>query len=332
MLELIEQALRRKNALYYWVLIPLSGVFAAIAAFRRWAYKIGLLKSYPLAVPVIVVGNIHVGGSGKTPAVIWLVEQLKKNGYNPAVISRGYGGTAKTPTAVTQNSAPSQVGDEPVLIAQRAQCPVWVGQNRVAVGQALLQSNPQCNVIISDDGLQHYRLKRDIEIAVVGSDFKPDENLLPAGTLREPVSRLKTVDAVINNGHTLIEQGYFMQLSGEQFVNLANPAITATAANFQRQSIKAFAGIGKPARFFDHLRQLGLTFVGVEFADHHIYTAQELTKMGGDVLMMTEKDAVKCQAFAQANYWTLPVSAQIDANLMPLILTKLKQKLGVKKT
>jgi tetraacyldisaccharide 4'-kinase len=180
--------------------------------------------------------------------------------------------------------------------------------------------------------LQHYRLKRDIELAVVGSDFKPNENLLPAGTLREPISRLKTVDAVINNGHTLIEQGFLMQLNGDQFVNLVNPAKTATAANFQRHSIKAFAGIGKPDRFFEHLRQLGLTFVGVEFADHHLYTAQDLTKMGGDVLIMTEKDAVKCQAFAQANYWTLPVSAQIDANLMPLILSKLKQKLGVKKT
>jgi tetraacyldisaccharide 4'-kinase len=325
--EFVQHAWRRKDAFFYLVLIPLSWLFAVITAFRRWAYQLGILKSYALPVPVIVVGNINLGGSGKTPVVIWLVEQLKKNGYKPAVISRGYGGSVSLPTSVDANSQASVVGDEPVLIASRAQCPVWVGANRVHVANELLKAYPECDVIISDDGLQHYRLKRDIEIVVVDADSsKNNARLLPAGPLREPLDRLNTVDAVICNGQKNSDSAYQMQLVGEQFYNLADSNMTATAHDFKQKSVKALAGIGKPERFFEHLHKLGLTFASVSFDDHHAFTAQDLAKIDCDVLIMTEKDAVKCKAFAKPHHWVLPVEAEIDAQLMPLVLNKLAKR------
>ena len=329
--EFIHNAWRQKSAFFYLVLVPLSWLFAAITAFRRWVYQLGVLKSYALPVPVIVVGNINVGGSGKTPVVIWLAGQLKQHGFKPAVISRGYGGSVSSATNVNTNSQANVVGDEPILIVNRAQCPVWVGTDRVQVATELLKAHPECNVIISDDGLQHYRLKRDIEIAVVDADSREkDARLLPAGRLREPLERLNTVDAVVSNGqnstHENVDSVYQMQLVGQQFYNLADSNMTATATDFKQKSVKALAGIGKPERFFEHLRKLGLTFTGVSFDDHHAFTAQDLAKIDCDALIMTEKDAVKCKPFAQPHYWVLPVEAQIDTQLMTLILNKLVRR------
>ena len=326
--EVIQTAWRRKNALFYLVLTPLSWLFALVTSIRRFAYKEGFFKSYALPVPVIVVGNINVGGSGKTPVVMWLVAQLAKNGYRPAVISRGYGGNVKLPTSVNASSQASLVGDEPVLIANRCDCPVWVGANRVEVATALLSAHPECNVIISDDGLQHYRLKRDFEIAVVDAEhYEKHARLLPAGQLREPLARLQKLDAIVCNGQKLVQQSnedfYQMQLVGEQFYNLANIETHAVAADFKHKIIKAMAGIGKPARFFEHLRQLGLTFVSVSFDDHYAFSAQDLAQIDCDVLIMTEKDAVKCKPFAQPQHWVLPVEAHIDEKLLVLILNKL---------
>ena len=245
----IKNAWRKKNALFYFLLIPLSWLFWMITSIRRWAYKVQILKSYALPVPVIIVGNINVGGSGKTPVVIWLVEQLTSQGYKPAVISRGYGGIAKRPTFVTANSNPIEVGDEPVLIANRCNCPFMVGADRVHVGLELLKAYPECNVIVSDDGLQHYRLKRDIEIAVVDSQYFHNALLLPAGQLREPLSRLNTVDAIIKN--TLSNQNteitvhldalpksFSMQLIGDQFYNLITPNLKASAQYFKGKAFK----------------------------------------------------------------------------------------------
>lgn len=322
--EVIETAWRHKNALYYCVLKPLSWLFALVTSVRRFAYKEGFFKSHSLPVPVIVVGNINVGGSGKTPVVMWLVDQLKKNGYSPAVISRGYGGSVKAPTSVNASTPASLVGDEPVLIKNRCSCPVWVGANRVEVATALLKAHPECNVMISDDGLQHYRLKRDVEIAVVDAEHHQKyARLLPAGQLREPLSRLNNVDAIVCNGQKSDEAFYQMQLVGDKFYNLADVETHAVAADFKRKTIKAMAGIGKPARFFEHLRQLGMTFVSVSFDDHYAFSAQDLANIDCDVLVMTEKDAVKCKPFAQAHHWVLPVEASIDAALLPLILAKL---------
>ena len=322
--ELIQNAWRRENALYYLVLVPLSWLFAAITKFRRFAYKTGILKSYKLAVPVIVVGNINMGGNGKTPVVMWLVQQLKDNGYQPAVISRGYGGTAKLPAKVNADSKPSDVGDEPVLIANKCACPVWVGADKVHVATELLKAHPETNIIISDDGLQHYALQRDVEIAVTQPEqhsYKP--RLLPAGPLREPLERLSTVDAIVCNGEKIKASEFEMQLVGEQFYNLLDPEIKSGAAYFKRKTIKALAGIGKPERFFEHLSQLGLAFASVSFDDHHAFTAQDLANIDCDVLIMTEKDAVKCKAFAKPHHWVLPVQAQIEEGLLTLILNKL---------
>ena len=323
-LAFIQAAWVRKGAFFYLILVPLSWLFAAITALRRWAYRAGLLKYYALPVPVIIVGNINVGGSGKTPVTIWLVNQLKQHGYQPAVISRGYGGSVKVPTPVNASTPASLVGDEPVLIKNRSNCSVWVGKNRVEVATALLSAHPECDVIISDDGLQHYQLKRDVEIAVVDAEHhKKHARLLPAGQLREPLSRLNGVDAIVCNGQKSDEAFYQMQLVGQRFYNLADVEKHAVAADFKYKAIKAMAGIGKPERFFEHLRQLGMTFVSVSFDDHYAYSAQDLAKIDCDVLIMTEKDAVKCKQFAEPHHWVLPVEASIDAALLPLILNKI---------
>lgn len=333
--EIIQKAWRKRSALFYWVLVPLSWVFALLTLLRQCAYRLGILKSYQLPVPVIIVGNIHIGGSGKTPVVIWLVEQLKQRGYLPAVISRGYGGNAKLPTAVNASSNPKIVGDEPVLIANRCDCPIWVGADRVRVGLELLRAHPDCNVIISDDGLQHYRLQRDMEIAVIDAEnYLTNARLLPAGALREVISRLKTVDAVIKNGRedpevqhpASVTDAYLMQLTGTEFYNLTMPTLKATAIDFKSKTIKALAGIGHPARFFEYLRQLGLNFSSSSFDDHHSFTALDLANMECDILLMTEKDAVKCKSFARSHHWVLPVEAKIEGDLMQLVLQKMQNR------
>jgi lipid-A-disaccharide kinase (EC 2.7.1.130) len=195
----------------------------------------------------------------------------------------------------------------------------------VDVGSALLKANPECDVIVSDDGLQHYWLKRDIEIAVVDSESTSAHYLLPAGPLREPRSRLQTVDFIICNGEKTITQAFNMQLRGQTFYNLANPQQTVEVDYFTDKSVKALAGIGKPERFFWGLTNLGLDFEGVSFDDHHAFTTEDLESITCDALVMTEKDAVKCQPFAQKHHWVLPVEAEIEATLLPQLLAKLKK-------
>lgn len=324
MYKLILRAWHNKNAFYYLILIPLSYVFSFITSLRRFSYQIGLSTSHRLAVPVIIVGNINMGGSGKTPVVMWLVEQLKKEGYQPGVISRGYGIENGQPMGVQQNSVAAEIGDEPLLIARRGGCPVWVGVNRVEAGKALLIAHPECNVIISDDGLQHYCLKRDVELVVADQQTAAGQRLLPAGPLREPFSRLKTVDAVICNGKKTITDAFEMQFENQMFYNLANESLQVKATHFQGKAVAALAGIGKPERFFDYLQNLGVVAQGLSFEDHYAFTAHDLENIECDALIMTEKDAVKCEEFAKAHHWVLPITAKMDTALLPLILEKLK--------
>ena len=313
------------------LLFPLSIVYAALVFLRRLAYRYGLLKSYRLPVPVIVVGNMTVGGTGKTPLVIWLVEFLRQQGYRPGVISRGYGGRARAPQSVTSNSDPFLVGDEPVLMAQRAQCPVWVGANRVRVARALLSARPDCNVLISDDGLQHYRLRRDFEIVVVDGHQRFGNGLmLPAGPLREPGSRLERADAVVINGGKAAPGEYAMQLLGDTFQRVINRQQFATVKEFSGKTLHAVAGIGQPARFFRHLRQMGLDISEHPFPDHHSFQPHELQFENSDAILMTEKDAVKCTGFASELYWVLSVQAQLDFDFGPMILEKLRKPDGRK--
>ena len=319
--------------LWHIILIPLSWFFGAVVWLRKSFYQSGWLESYRLPVPVIIVGNITVGGTGKTPFVIWLATQLKQQGYSPGIICRGYGGSTSLVQEVFAQSNPTESGDEPVLIAKRTQCPVFVGANRVAAGQLLLSTHPQCNIILSDDGLQHYRLQRDFEIALMNSeDAFGNGHLLPAGPLREKKARLQMVDAIIESGSSQGNQKnmppkFYMQLSGEIF-SYINEAEHQPASFFADKKLVAIAGIGKPARFFRQLSALGLTFEQYAFPDHHTFTAQDLARFGEKTLLMTEKDAVKCSAFDNENAWFLPVEAkltsQTDQSLIALILQKLR--------
>lgn len=322
----ILHAWKSRNALFYGVLIPLSWLFSLLVSCRRWLYRFNILKSHKMPVPVIVVGNINLGGSGKTPLVIWLVRQLQAAGFRPGVVSRGYGGSNKSPLAVSADSVPAVTGDEPMLIAQHTQAPVWVGHKRVEAAQALLQASPQCDVLISDDGLQHYRLRRDMEIAVVDAALRLDRaRMLPAGPLREPPGRLEEVDAIVVNGDSAMPGAHSMHLMGQMFYNLVNPQLTARPEDFKRKTVKAMAGIGNPERFFNHLRSIGLTFAGVSFDDHHPFTGQDLAGLDCDALIMTEKDAVKCKPYAQPHHWVLPVEAEVSGDLLAKVLEVLKK-------
>ncbi len=323
------------NAWHLW-LMPFSWLFYAVTAFRKYLYRKGALKSFALTVPVIVVGNISVGGTGKTPLVIYLVEQLRALGLNPGVISRGYGGKSSQVLAVSESDDPVLVGDEPLLIKRRLGCPVYVNANRVLAGQKLLEENPACDIIISDDGLQHYRLQRDFEIVVVdGEKGFGNGALLPAGPLRESLDRLKTVDAIVTNG--VYMGAYFfsrwygnktfeMQLQAEKFYNLQHPDQFCEAIDFSGKKLAAVAGIGNPQRFFQQLEDLGLKCKRYSFPDHHAFVESDFTKMRKDVILMTEKDAVKCMYFAEQNFWMLPVSAILDEDFLALLLNKLESK------
>jgi tetraacyldisaccharide 4'-kinase len=320
---------------WHILLIPLSWLFGLISWVRKSLYKHGWLKSYRLTVPVIIVGNINVGGTGKTPLVIWLAEQLKIAGYKPGIISRGYGGTAKDIQAVLPNSNPQEVGDEPVLIAKHSNCPVFVSPNRVAAGQALLKAHPECNIVISDDGLQHYRLQRDVEIAVLdGAKGFGNGALLPVGPLREPISRLSSVDALVSNGkatHKSLAKNSTeisfseMQLESGLFYNLIDNNLKCDAQSFANQQVLAVAGIGNPERFFQQLQSLGLNFKSLALPDHHKFQSSDFNQVSADIIVMTEKDAVKCDSIAQPNYWVLPVFAVISGELIHVVLNKLQK-------
>jgi tetraacyldisaccharide 4'-kinase len=308
------------------ILYPLSLLFRAGVALRRLLYRSGALRAERLPVPVIVVGNTTVGGTGKTPLVLWLAARLLESGHRPGIITRGYRGTERL-QEVTPHSDPAQAGDEALLLARRSHCPVFAGRDRAAAGRALLAAYPACDVLISDDGLQHYRLARDIELAVVDGERGLGNGLmLPAGPLREPKGRLERVDAVVFNGtpRADLPRGFQMRLEGSRFANLAAPDITRAAGAFAGQKLQALAGIGHPQRFFDALRALGLSFAAQPFPDHYAYSREDLEFPGADAILMTEKDAVKCAAFAQDNWWYLPVDARVDPALGELILARLR--------
>ena len=286
------------------ILFPISLIFRAMVALRRELYLSSFLASQQLLLPVIVIGNIKVGGTGKTPLTLALAQQLIERGWHPLIVSRGYGRTSSRPQQAFASSMAAQVGDEPLLMAQRDICPVWVGADRVATAYAALQAQPQCDVVLCDDGLQHYRLQRDVEIAVIDGTGYGNGLLLPAGPLR-------------------IHQALAAVDNGEIFYNLLAPGQAASPADFYKPNIHAVAGIGQPQRFFHHLETLGITFTPHAFPDHHPYVAADLSFADCDAILLTEKDAVKCARFADARYWVLRVDAQIDPALIDLILRKI---------
>lgn len=326
-----ERWYRRRLAPALWPLAPLAFLFYGLAALRRFAYRCGWRRSERLTVPVVVVGNLTVGGAGKTPLVLWLAGELQRLGWRPGIVSRGYGATVVGPHAVSPDADPARLGDEPVLLARRSGLPVWIGKDRVAAARALLERQPEVNVLLCDDGLQHYRLARDVEIAVFDGRGVGNGAPLPLGPLREPLGRLERVHALVFNGapdHRVLKAvphlpDFAMSLEPGEFYRLDDPSQRCTAAQLAGKRLHAVAGIGDPGRFFRTLAQLGLEFVPHPFPDHHVYTLEDLGFAAGEVLLMTEKDGVKCASLGLGEAWVLPVEARLPPELIDVLLERL---------
>lgn len=311
------------NAIWYerstwaWLLLPLAVVYRVITVLRRGFYLFGLFRSFRLDVPVVVVGNLTVGGTGKTPVAIWLVKELQARGFRPGVVSRGYrGNVGGAPLPVLSHSDPASVGDEPVLIAERCNCPVVVHPDRVAAGRLLIEQG--VDVIVSDDGLQHYRLCRDLEICVVdGARGFGNGFLLPAGPLREAVSRLRQVDAVLVNDQD--NSGSSDELSGsgvERFrltpglLTRMDGSGTQALSALSGTRVHAVAAIGNPDRFFATLRSHGVDVIEHPMPDHATLHQSDLVFDDECPVIVTEKDAVKCRHIDAGHAWVLPVNAE----------------------
>ena len=310
--QIIQRSWYQSFGIVTLLLLPLSVLFCALVSVRRVLYKAGIFRKSKLPVPVIVVGNISVGGTGKTPLVVAITQYLISAGYNPGVISRGYGGQSdRWPLLVTSESSPVEAGDESVLIAKRCQCPVSVGPSRIKAAEALL-ANHQCDIIVSDDGLQHLALKRDVEIIVIDGERRFGNGLcLPAGPLRELAARLNQADIVVSNGHARKNEEE-MQLSGDLFQSVAGTESSKSVKEFSGKTVHAVAGIGNNERFFRVLENMSIHIIRHPFPDHYEFTVTDITFNDGLPVLMTEKDAMKCQQFSLDNCWYLPVNAILN--------------------
>ena len=313
------------------LLWPFSLLYRLAVALRRALFRGGVLRAVRLPVPVVIVGNITVGGAGKTPLTCALAEALRERGWRPGVISRGYGGSADTTRAVAATDDPRVVGDEPLIFAAM-NLPVWIGRDRVAAGEGLIAGHPECNVILADDGLQHYRLARTMEIAVI-DDGRGLGNglLLPAGPLREAPARMQEADAVVR----LVAPGTQaapasggratqMQHVALPWRNLIDPARAAVVADWSGHELHAVCGMGNPERFFAMLRGQGIAAHEHALPDHHAFVPADIAFPGAAAVLMTQKDAVKCMGFADARCWYLPVRAQVDPALIALVEEKIR--------
>jgi len=327
---LSRQKLWARTSVLTVLLLPLSALFFAVSWLRRLAYRRGWLAAVAVGVPVVIVGNITAGGSGKTPLVIWLVNWLREQGYRPGVVSRGYGGAARGCVDVRPDSPPAQVGDEPLLIRVKTHAPVVVGRDRVAAARTLLARHPGVDVIVSDDGLQHYRLRRDIELAVIDAATGLGNGWpLPAGPLREPRSRLSSVDAVIQ----VVRGAAQPESTGAATWRAdytAGPA-WRLCAPLEKQALRdlpardwlAVTGIGRPQGFFDMLQAEGVRFSPRAFADHHAFQSQELP--ADAAVLMTEKDAVKCLAFAGTDWWAVELDVAPETGFIDWLSARTKR-------
>ncbi len=328
-MQLFFHRIWQTRGFWAWLMLPISWLVCGLAWAKRALYEQGWLAQKAVSVPVIVVGNIAVGGSGKTPLVAYLVGLLKENGFAPGVISRGYKGEARAwPQAVSADSDPKQVGDEPVMLAVQAQCPVVAGPNRVKSARYLLDHN-ECDVIVSDDGFQHLSLARDIDIVVTDRQRGLGNGwCLPAGPLRESASSIKhadmRVDHVEQSLSVALNNDYLMTLKPGQVRSLDGAPAAENLDLFQAP-LHAIVGIGHPARFFDSLRRLGYEIIEHAFADHHRYTPAELDFGDGNSIITTAKDAIKIADLSiNVPVWVLPVSAILSANFKDDLLIKLK--------
>lgn len=322
----LEKLWYQKNSfkLYHWPLFLFSGLYRIIIFLRSLLYRFKLKSVTHFPVPVIVVGNITAGGTGKTPVVLWLYEWLKAEGYNPGIVSRGYKAKSdQFPQIVNAKSVACEVGDEALMLHLRTKCPVVVDPNRVRAIDTLL-SKFNCNVVISDDGLQHTAMGRDIEINVVdGARRFGNQYSLPMGPLREPISRLKTVDFIICQGEPEPHE-YKMELIATRFISLTDPKKTIEVDTLKTQSLHAVAAIGNPQRFFNQLKAQGLIISPHAFADHYAFSQDDFGYLSpDDLVIMTEKDAVKCKEFADDRFYYLEVRAQISQKFITDFFAKL---------
>lgn len=317
------------NTLWYgktkWAILlwPFSLLFRFLLMLRRMAYQCGFLKVTRFPLPIIIVGNLTVGGTGKTPLVLYVVKQLQQQGFKPGIISRGYAGKLGSQAVLVNSThSVSDVGDEVTMMTKHCQCPIVVARKRDAAVAHLLKLT-DCNVVVSDDGLQHYALARDIEIVVIDGVRRFGNNyLLPAGPLREPLNRLKQANFVVCNGDPQLNE-YGMKLQPQKFINIKYPE---RELSFLKQNkLHAVAGIANPCRFFQTLSALGLQFSEHRFPDHHAFQASDFSFANNDTIVMTEKDAVKCNTFAKENFWYLPVAAECDEKFMLDLVEQVKK-------
>ena len=311
------------------LLQPLSLLYRFALFFRHMAYRLNWLHRTTFPIPVLVVGNLVIGGSGKTPLTIWIANQLRAKGWHPGIISRGYGGQNRVPHAIQPNTDVAISGDESLLMARHTDVPVYTARLRSAAAKALLVAHPDVDILISDDGLQHTALARQIEIVVIDATRGfGNQRLLPAGPLREPLRRLQSADIIIVNQtgplHASLRKlpaHHTLTLQPDTLYALTAPRQRVTPDFFIGKTLHAVAGIGHPQRFFNQLSAAGLSFTAHAFPDHHAFQAGELN-FHGDIIM-TEKDAVKCEAFATDAMWVWPVQAQPDNDFLPHLLTRL---------
>jgi tetraacyldisaccharide 4'-kinase len=312
-LEWRLQALWYGGSGAYRLLLPLSWLYCGFGALRRMAYRWGLLRSTALGCAVVVIGNLVAGGSGKTPLVIALARSLQSRGLRVGILCRGYGGRSQHwPVLVRADSDPGEVGDEAVLLAQKTGLPVMAGPRRVDAGKALLGA-AACDVLLCDDGLQHYALRRDIEIVVIDAERGYGNGAcLPAGPLREPRGRAREADAVVALGEPCAEATTVMHYVGSETCKLQDPEHCYPLDAFAGQAVYAIAGIGYPQRFFRQLLDAGLSLEAHAFDDHHPFTPEDLAFSSRRPVLMTEKDAVKCRRFARSDWWVVPVEVRLD--------------------
>ena len=317
------------------LLQPLAWIYGALVELRRRAYRSGWARSAGAGRPVVVVGNLTVGGTGKTPLTIWLARALTAEGLRVGIVARGYGsGNGRGPRAVAADARWQDVGDEALILARRSGCPTVIGIDRLAAARALAAEGVE--VIVADDGLQHLRLARDCEILVVdGARGVGNGRLLPAGPLREPTTRLLQVDAIVVNGSAthgslaalLPPAVLAMQLAAIEVVSV-DERERRPLASFQGQRVHAVAGIGNPQRFFRELRAHGMELIEHAFPVHHPLSAAEVAFADALPVLMTEKDAVKCGTFANPRLWYVPVTAHLSAHdaheLLARVLAKVR--------
>lgn len=321
----IERLWTRRSRLLL-LLLPASFLYCAVAELRRAAYRTGLLRRHRLPVPVVIVGNLTAGGTGKTPLVAWLAQFLKDRGYRPGLVARGYGGRARRwPQQVRGDSDPYAVGDEPVMLARVTGCPMVAGPDRVMAARQLLEHH-DCDLILSDDGLQHYALGRDVEIVVIDGVRRFDNGFcLPAGPLRERPRRLRSTDIVVVSG--LAGRGECaMRIIQTGVASLLDPEMLQPLARFRNRRVHAVAGIGNPRRFFDGLRQARIEVLEHGFPDHHAFQPHDLAFEDQLPVLMTEKDAVKCQRYATADMWVVRTRAEPDDQFGDAVLALLEQR------